>query len=403
MIPAPIPSNEIDRLAAVEEYRRLSEEERSALQEIADLASEICDTPLALVTFNAEDEQLISAAKGFEGDRTSRDVAFCAHTILHDSIFQVKDAWEDDRFHDNPLVTDHPNIRFYAGMPLQTTTGLNLGSLCVIDREPRELTSTQISALTILSQQVMKRLELNKAKRELEEQNAQLMRVNKLRTRLMNVLAHDIRGPLGSIKFIIDLMQEGDLSDEERQAFGENVDTVIDQTEAVLENILEWAKGAGVSSVSVSDININEIVEDVEELCLAQAGLKHITVRSNVSPDLNVRLDGNLVRLTLRNLVGNAIKFSSDADVQIEAFIKDNDLLLAVTDHGSGMTEERADQILKGELHTSSKGTMGEKGSGLGLAFVSDMLAAINGKMDIQINPDGGCTFVVQFPLAEQV
>lgn len=115
MIPAAIPKDDLDRVQAVKEYERLSDDEKAALQDIADLASEICDTPIALVTFITEEEQLVKVSRGYDASNTSRDVAFCSHTILQSDVFQVNDTLKDERFHDSPFVTEDPNIRFYAG------------------------------------------------------------------------------------------------------------------------------------------------------------------------------------------------------------------------------------------------------------------------------------------------
>ncbi|NVK27668.1 MAG: GAF domain-containing sensor histidine kinase [Flavobacteriia bacterium] len=394
------PSNDFSRAQAAEEFRLISEDEKSALQEIVDLASRICGTKMAMVTFITEEVQYIQASKNMDVSTTPRDLAFCSHTILGEDLFQVEDTWEDERFHDNPYVRDNPNIRFYAGMPLESVTGEKLGALCVTDSEPGGLTEPQSEALRILSTQVMKRLELSKAQRELERQNQRLTRISALRSKLINVLAHDIRGPLSSIRMVVDMMSDGSFTKDEMEDFGNNVDQVIQQTDEFLNNILEWGKVLSFDDqLDSTPINIAETIEDIAELTSIQAKLKSIDIKTKTDEALEANINKNVFCLALRNLVGNSIKFSENAEILIEAFEKEDKLILTVTDHGKGMTEERKNEILHGHHMTSKTGTRGEQGSGIGLTFVTDMLDRINADFNININSDGGCTFEIGFPI----
>ncbi len=157
------------RLAALQRYRILDTAAEAAYDDIVRIASFICDTPIATVTFIDEHRQWFKARIGLNSSETSRDLAFCAHTILRQDTMIVEDATQDDRFAQNPLVTGDPGIRFYAGAPLVTPDGLGLGSLCVIDRQKRTLGATQISALESLARMVVANLELRRTSAELVE------------------------------------------------------------------------------------------------------------------------------------------------------------------------------------------------------------------------------------------
>lgn len=157
---APKPANENERLVALRKYDILDTEPELPLDSIVKLASYICQTPIAAISLVDEHRQWFKATTGLDSKETSRDVAFCAHTILQDKMMIVPDAQQDDRFFDNPLVSSAPNIRFYAGMPLVTSEGFHLGTLCVIDSVPRVLTAEQQAAVKVLADNVMSHLDL---------------------------------------------------------------------------------------------------------------------------------------------------------------------------------------------------------------------------------------------------
>lgn len=165
---ASLPENETERLAELRGYRILDTLAEQAYDDITYLASLICDCPIALVSLVDKDRQWFKSKVGLEVSETSRDLAFCAHAILDPSdLLVVPDARLDRRFAANPLVVDEPSIRFYAGAPLVTSTGNALGTLCVIDQEPRELEEDQERALQALSRLVMNQLELRRTVAEL--------------------------------------------------------------------------------------------------------------------------------------------------------------------------------------------------------------------------------------------
>jgi PAS domain S-box-containing protein len=166
--------HEAARLAALNRYQILDTKPEREFDDIVRIAAEICAVPMALISLVDDKRQWFKAALGLGAVETPREIAFCTHAIQQVEIMMVPDAQQDARFADNPLVTGDPNLRFYAGAPLLTADGLAIGTLCVLDREPRSLTESQQSALAALGRQVMTQLELRQSlatRRADEERN----------------------------------------------------------------------------------------------------------------------------------------------------------------------------------------------------------------------------------------
>ena len=160
--------DEAVRLDALRRYRILDTDPEQRFDDLTMLASQVCGAPIALITLIDADRQWFKSRIGVSMAETSRNVSFCAHAMLQRPIFIVDDAAQDERFRNNPMVTGHPHIRFYAGASLSSREGQPLGSLCVIDYTPRTLTREQADALDALRRQVEAQLELRRNLLELD-------------------------------------------------------------------------------------------------------------------------------------------------------------------------------------------------------------------------------------------
>ena len=182
---AGLPDNEQDRLEALRSYDILDSLPEKEYNDITLLASEICNTPISLISFIDDKRQWFKSNRGLDVQETPKDFAFCSHAILNPSeVLIVPDSRKDERFAGNPLVEGDPYVIFYASVPLVNKDGFPLGSLCVIDNNSRTLTDTQLNALKILSEQVVNILELRRAnktlttlKKFIEERNMELQKV----------------------------------------------------------------------------------------------------------------------------------------------------------------------------------------------------------------------------------
>lgn len=193
---APTPSIEAARVAALNRYAILDSEPEESFDDLVTLAAHICQTPMAMLSLVDDRRQWFKSKVGVQVRETPRDISICAHAIQQTELFIVADTQEDPRFRDNPLVVGEPHIRFYAGAPLTNEDGFALGTLCVVDREPRKLDDDQKEALTALSRLALRQMELRKNLQLLKEalndrtreEHARELELKRLEEKLIRVL-----------------------------------------------------------------------------------------------------------------------------------------------------------------------------------------------------------------------
>jgi GAF domain-containing protein len=190
------PSVEAARIAALNRYAILDTEPEQSFDDLVTLAAHICKTPMAMLSLVDEHRQWFKSKVGVQVRETPREVSICTHAIQQDDLFIVPDTRQDPRFRDNPLVVGEPRVRFYAGAPLINEDGFALGTLCVIDREPRELDEDQKDALLSLRRLALAQMELRQNLRLLKdalndrtkEEHARELEVRQLEEKLIRVL-----------------------------------------------------------------------------------------------------------------------------------------------------------------------------------------------------------------------
>jgi K+-sensing histidine kinase KdpD len=227
MIKAPEIRDEINRLLNLVDYQILDTPPEDDYNAFVELAAKICNVPIALISLIDDKRQWFKAKKGILESETSRDISFCGHAIADQKLMIVKDASLDDRFFDNPLVTGGPRLKFYAGAQLVTPSGQAIGTLCVADSKPGDLTSDQEKFLTILSQQVMTMLEYRRAlismKNTLEQFKTLIGEIStkeldqyegkrETLSHLASGVAHEINNPLAIIMGTVKMLKKNPTS-----------------------------------------------------------------------------------------------------------------------------------------------------------------------------------------------
>lgn len=411
MIEAKIPENEAERLSDLLNLEILDTPQEESFTEIVELASWICKTPISTISLIDNSRQWFKAKVGIDATETSKDVAFCSHTILEKDHLIINDATMDKRFSGNPFVTGTPDIRFYAGIPLISENGNNIGSLCVIDTVPRDLSEDQLKALKTLSRQAMNLIRLRRYNKLLKkesvlvkEDNKVLAKLNDIKDKLFTVVSHDIRSPLATIENTLQLFMEGLFTKEELDIIiGELYIKVKDTTQFV-DNLLFWSKSQfdGIKARPVRT-DVKEIVDETVRLLSSNAKNKEIILKNDLPEDLFVFADTDMIKIILRNLISNAIKFCSFNDIiSIGLEYRDEkNMIFFVADTGTGMPEEICKDMFRKNMFYSSVGTNNETGTGVGLILCRDLLAKNKGDMWVKSEEGKGSTFYFKLPIAE--
>ncbi len=208
---------EIIRLEAVHEFLDLEYDQASEFQDIVNFAAELCGTPVALITLLDKDVNWVKVRTGIDAPAMPRETSFCQYTIQSDGLTIIPDTLEDRRFDNNPLVQEPPHVRFYAGAPLTIKGGIRLGSLCLFDAKPNNISKIQQKVLTVMARQVTFLMQLELSRKVLQNNLKALEEKNESLRNIAHMQSHDIRQPLTSIMGIIDMIKnDGYKADKEK-------------------------------------------------------------------------------------------------------------------------------------------------------------------------------------------
>jgi signal transduction histidine kinase len=392
MIAAENHIKEKERLAALDSYAILDTPTEEAYDNLTEMAAAICDTPISLVSLLDNKRQWFKSHHGLDATETPKELAFCAHAIHEDDILMVKDARDDERFHDNPLVAGAPKVIFYAGIPLTNSEGLPLGTLCVIDHEPRELGQGQLNTLKALAQQVMKLLELRKSTIELEksitlkEENAEL-------ERFAYIAAHDLKSPLNTINLTAEMLFDNhatQLNEEGKIMLG-YILSASKKLSGLIDGLLDYSKNTFALESNGSKVNLKKLCEYIRGLFAYDDSL----VLNLNSPLKHIHTHREALNQILVNLVSNAVKYNDKDQVVVDLEVKESAdyYEFSIRDNGPGIALEDQGKVFQIFKVLAQTDKFGQTGNGIGLATVKRIIEKLGGDIDLESEKGKGCEF----------
>lgn len=395
------PDNEKARLQKLKGYKVLDTLPEAQFDAITRLAAYICNTPISLVSLIDEDRQWFKSRQGLDAEETPRDVAFCAHAIHQpDEVFVVENPAEDPRFYDNPLVTGYPEVRFYAGAPLVTQDGYALGTLCVIDHKPRNLTEAQLDALQCLASEVIAQLELKQKVEDLEALQAKLEFQKQEAERFAHLVSHDLKSPLRSMISLAELVRDemqNTLKPEAEEALL-HIEKKASQAYALVEGMLKHSL-SGSKGVDIQAVEMDRFVSEVIGFCTPP---EDVFVHTEISVD-QWNTDPIMLQQILQNLISNAIKYNDkeQAMIHVRAFERGDALCLEVEDNGPGIPEKFRERVFMMFQTLSNRDRFGERGTGIGLNTVKNLVERLGGKIELESIEGEGSVFRVHLNRAD--
>ena len=430
------PQVEEKRLKELRSYDILDSLNEKDYEDITTLASVICDVPIVLISLVDKDRQWFKSHYGLDADETHRQHSFCSHAITNPGqAFIIPDSRLDDRFKNNPLVTGNPNVIFYAGIPLVSNSGYGLGTFCIIDNKPRELTEAQLNALNILAGQVMNMFELRKTNNtlnlksellerktknldniiaqriaEVEGQRIELEKANKELQAFNYISSHDLQEPLRKIQTFASLINDreyNNLSEAGREYFLK-IGKASSRMSHLLKDLLAYSRTT--EKKQYDTISLKAIVHDIIEELEDETGALNASIIVNNDAHFNV-IEFQF-RQVICNLLSNSLKFSRPgirAEITIDykltkriEYSQNTNLekdyhLITFKDNGIGFDSRYKEKIFQLFQRLETRDL--QPGTGIGLAIVMKIIENHKGYITAESKPNEGTMFKIYIPV----
>lgn len=398
-MPAPM-DNEKERLEALYELDVLDTEAEQSFDKITQTVSKILGVPISLVSLVDEDRQWFKSCYGLDATQTGREESFCAHTLTNPEILHIPDATKDDRFRGNILVTGAPHIRFYLGVPLVTSSGHAIGTLCAIDTAPRnDITEEQILTLSTFADLVMSQLELR-------QRNKKINATNNTKSAFFAGMSHEIRTPLNGILGAATLLHNTGL-DSTQQEYAQIITSSGRLLLEIINEILEFAKiESDTIRLHNQSADIRVSVNEHFALLKTLADEKNIIYSLTIADDIPayIFIDPTRLKQILSNFIGNAIKFTPvNGQVNVSLSKQDSDILrVKVSDNGMGIKGEDLNTVFKAyEQILERRAKASNTGTGLGLAITKYLVKLMGGTIGVKSKYGEGSVFWCDLPMIE--
>ncbi|MEJ7694609.1 GAF domain-containing sensor histidine kinase [Daejeonella sp.] len=391
--PLKIPHNDASRLKKLSRYDILDTPAETYFNTIALMAAEIFDTSGALVTFVDKDRVFFKAnVSSLLVNEIKREDSLCSLTVLNDEVTVFCDTHDTPDLLLSPYVSAEGGIRFYAGAPITTMEGYNIGTVCVIDDQPRsEVTVKQLKLLKLLST-----LTLEKLESRLSERNSAHAYDDNIHR-----LVHDMKNPITSIIGYSQLINEEENSPEMLSEYAGKIEMVSKGMEQNLNNLLCDAKSEHAAiDLNLESVSVSELLDYLKssfEIALKNKGQRLII---HCDEEACCKIDRQRIQDALGNLLSNSIKYSHlNSDIHVNCSSAGDEILFEFKDFGVGLTEEDLKKLFVKFARLSSVPTAHERSNGLGLSIVKMLVQLHAGKVwATSAGKNKGSSFFIMFP-----
>ena len=435
----PVAAEDAERINKLKKYQVLNNNEEPAFARLTELAKLFFNMPVVAITFMDEETQYLKSLHGLDGIcTTSRKVAICNYTVLSDEVLVLPDLTEDSRFSQNPLVTEAPYLRFYAGAPIimqEDGKTYRLGSLCLMDMQAHhDFTEKDADILAQFAAMAADALKL-------QDQQRHAKHANEMKSEFLANMSHEIRTPMNGIIGMVEMLAETKLS-AEQQEYVDNIKVSNEHLLAIINGILDLSKvESGKMTIDSIPMNISSLCNEVVSLFAVKARQRSLTLDYHYTEALSPYIKGDPVRIKqiMVNLVNNAIKFTREGgrvtidvkhmennpcedkygnhksicshELQVEQAShyntddsgsvnhQDMTLCIEVTDTGVGIKPESLEAIFDAYDQANKSTHRLYGGTGLGLSVCKSLVELMGGYIEVDSAVGIGTTFTVLLPL----
>jgi signal transduction histidine kinase len=384
-----IPDNDAERVAALDRYQILHSKKEIAFDSICELACDLFDCPVSHISFLNADTEFIKAEVGLNGlQYVSRGVGFCSVAILDPNLLLVEDTTKHELFANHPYVKDLLKIRFYAGAPIVTPDGFIIGTLCLIDTEPRKLNEKEQRLLKKLAQVAMEQTELR-------QHNLSLLQE---RDEFIAIASHELRTSVTALKAAVQVLHshQGNETPPLQHTMIEQANRSVNKLAYLVNDLFDASRlAAGKYTLEKTVFRPGTLMRDCFDYIRVQ-GKPELLIEGDLSTE--VYADEKKIEQVLVNLVENAVKYAPDTDtIQVRAEHMENVIRISVKDNGPGIQPDQLQHIFKRYFRTKN-GAL-QTGLGLGLYICAEIVKQHGGEIGVESEPGKGSTFWFTLPV----
>lgn len=385
---------EEERVRALLRYGILDTPPDNTFDKLTKLAAKLLNVPVAIISLVDKDRVWFKSKYGLDIQQVERDEGLCTAVVLATGFYQVEDAATDPRTMNHQLVVGEFGLRFYAGCPLKTKEGYNLGSFCVIDKVPRALTEEEQDILRDLSDIAMDQLELKLATRLSATQHHQIL----------STTAHDLKNPLTTIPVRADLIKLKKKDPDMVDAMCDQIKIASLNMVRIIDELLQsGSMEAGELRLLLVKLNISYLVSNVVAMNQPLAERKGQLIHFKTEMDVFIKGDEGKLNEIVDNLINNAIKYAPlNTNIYVNIGRDEHDVLITVEDEGPGLTTADKDLLFQRFTRLSAQPTGGEHSTGLGLSIVKVLVEAHGGTIFAESEGENkGARFIVRLPMLQ--